>query len=65
MRTDDRQAERANQLQRKLHECRHQDHAAADHPDDACHLVVPEIKIERPGETQKCKLEKNEPNASE
>ncbi len=65
MTRDDDDADGAGDGERQLHQAREQDHAPADDPDDARHLVVREIEVERPCKTAERQLEKDQPGAAD
>src|SRR6185437_1472762 len=62
---DDEGAESDQRAQREPDEEAEDDHAPADAPDHARHLVVGEVEIERPGDAQERQLQADEPGAAD
>src|ERR1700722_2622302 len=61
---DNHQSDRPHNSNRQFHQSGHQDHAAANHPEDTSHLVMSEIQVERPRDTKESQLDKDEPRAA-
>ncbi len=62
---DDGHADYAHGGRRQFHQAGHQDHGTSNHPNNPCHLVMPEIEIEGPRQAQKGEFEENQPDPAQ